>query len=144
MNQQITGKLISRKRKEKNLTQEQLAEKLGVSNKTVSKWENGRCMPDYSVIEKLCRELDITVAELLFGEKAENETDGEKYGLLLYRIQQAEDKNKSSMPQKLKSGIGFGCALAMIISYVNWQSVIWAVIHGLLGWVYVVYYVIRY
>ena len=50
MNQQVIGKFISLKRKEKNLTQEQLAEKIGVSNKTVSKWENGKCMPDYSVI----------------------------------------------------------------------------------------------
>lgn len=42
------------------------------------------------------------------------------------------------------SGIGFGCALAMVISYVNWNSIIWAMIHGFLGWIYVVYYVIRY
>ena len=121
-----------------------MAEKLGVSNKTVSKWENGRCLPDYSVIDKLCRELDITVAELLCGEETEGKTDNEKYELLLYRLQQTESKNKSSIPKELRSGIGFGCALAMIISYVNWQSVLWAVIHGLLGWVYVVYYVIRY
>ena len=46
MNQQITGKFIAHKRKEKNLTQEQLAEKLGVSNKTISKWETGKCMHD--------------------------------------------------------------------------------------------------
>ncbi|MGM9626262.1 MAG: helix-turn-helix domain-containing protein, partial [Eubacteriales bacterium] len=50
MNQLIIGKFIARKRKEKNLTQEQLAEKLGVSNKTVSKWECGKCMPDYSIV----------------------------------------------------------------------------------------------
>ena len=54
MNQLVTGKFISQKRKEKNLTQEQLAEKLGVSNKTVSKWETGKCMPDYSVVKSLC------------------------------------------------------------------------------------------
>ena len=73
MNQLLTGEFIAKKRKEKNLTQSALAERLGVSNKTVSKWETGRCMPDYSVIEPLCRELEITVAELLDGEeKAEN------------------------------------------------------------------------
>lgn len=59
MNQLIIGKFISQKRKEKNLTQEQLAEKLGVSNKTVSKWECGKCMPDYSVVKPLCQELGI-------------------------------------------------------------------------------------
>lgn len=50
MNQIAIGKFITKKRKEQNLTQEQLANRLGVSNKTVSKWETGKCMPDYSVI----------------------------------------------------------------------------------------------
>ena len=70
MNQLITGQYIARKRKEKNMTQAQLAEKLGVSNKAVSKWETGKCMPDYSVVEVLCGELEITVAELMDGENA--------------------------------------------------------------------------
>ena len=65
MNQLTTGKFLARKRKEKNLTQEQLAEKIGVSNKTISKWENGKCMPDYSVVKSLCEELGITVAEVM-------------------------------------------------------------------------------
>lgn len=73
MNQINIGKFIAAKRKEKNLTQEQLADKLMVSNKTVSKWERGKCMPDYSVVEALCSELDITVAELLNG--ASNKKD---------------------------------------------------------------------
>lgn len=44
----------------------------------------------------------------------------------------------------VKSGISFGSCLAMVISFVSWQSVPWAIIHGLLGWVYVVYFMIRY
>lgn len=44
----------------------------------------------------------------------------------------------------IKTGIGFGSALAMVISYVNWHSIFWAAIHGLMGWFYVVYYAIRY
>ena len=74
MNQLTTGKFISQKRKEKNLTQEQLAEKLGVSNKTISKWETGKCMPDYGVVKSLCEELEITVAELMDGEEAEEKS----------------------------------------------------------------------
>ena len=70
MNQLITGQYIARKRKEKNMTQAQLAEKLGVSNKAVSKWETGKCMPDYSVVEALCGELELTVAEFMDGENA--------------------------------------------------------------------------
>ena len=67
MNQIAIGNFIEKKRKEQNLTQAQLAEKLGVSNKTVSKWENGKCMPDYGVIQPLCSELCVTVSELMDG-----------------------------------------------------------------------------
>ena len=68
MNQITIGNYITKKRKALNLTQEQLAEKLNVSNKTISKWENGKCMPDYSIIEKLCAELKVTLPELMDGE----------------------------------------------------------------------------
>ena len=94
MNQIIIGKFILQKRKEKNLTQEQLAEKLGVSNKAISKWENGKCMPDYSVIKYLCEELEITVAELMDGENAEDKSvrtyDEEQIMDLLKRTQDLE------------------------------------------------------
>ena len=63
MNQTAIGSYILKKRREKNLTQEQLAEKLSVSNKTISKWENGKSMPDYSMIEQLCKELSVTLPE---------------------------------------------------------------------------------
>ena len=69
MDQTKIGAFITRKRKEKNMTQEQLAETIGVSNKTVSKWERGICLPDYSTVEKLCQALDTTLAELLSGEE---------------------------------------------------------------------------
>lgn len=69
MNQMAIGNFIGKKRKELNLTQAQLAEKLGVSNKTVSKWENGKCMPDYGIIQPLCAELGISVSELMDGEE---------------------------------------------------------------------------
>ena len=94
MNQQAIGKFIAQKRKEKNLTQEQLAEKLGVSNKTISKWENGKCMPDYSVVKNLCEALQITVAELMDGECAEVRSvrayDDEQIMDLLKRTQELE------------------------------------------------------
>ena len=70
MNQTAIGGYIARKRKEQNLTQEQLAETLGVSNKTISKWENGKCMPDYSIIQTLCEALHVTLPELMDGEDA--------------------------------------------------------------------------
>ena len=101
MNQKLIGKYIAKKRKEKNLTQAQLAEKLNVSNKTISKWENGNCMPDYSVIEFLCSELDITISELLDGEDKKetkitphNNSDNMKFVFLIRRIQSLDRQNK--------------------------------------------------
>ena len=98
MNQMATGKFISQKRKEKSLTQEQLAEKLGVSNKTVSKWETGKCMPDYSVVKTLCDELEITVAELMDGEKSEEKSvrtyDEEQIMDLLKKTQNLEKQKE--------------------------------------------------
>ena len=94
MNQTAIGSYIARKRKEQNLTQEQLAEKLGVSNKTISKWENGKCMPDYSIIEQLCKELSVTLPELMDGEDAAEDSvrvyDDEQILDLLRRTQQLE------------------------------------------------------
>lgn len=70
MNQTAIGGYIARKRREQNLTQEQLAQQLGVSNKTISKWENGKCMPDYSIIQRLCDAIHVTLPELMDGEDA--------------------------------------------------------------------------
>ena len=69
MNQERIGKFIFDCRKKKGLTQEELAEKLGVTSKSISRWENGNTMPDYSLLKDLCSELDINVNELLSGEK---------------------------------------------------------------------------
>lgn len=69
MDQSKIGKIIKDKRIEKKFTQVELAEKLGVSNRTISKWENGNGLPDYSIVNDLCDVLDLTVEELLSGEK---------------------------------------------------------------------------
>ena len=110
MNQQATGKFIAQKRKEKNLTQEQLAERIGVSNKTISKWETGKCMPDYSVVKNLCEELEITVAELMDGECAEERSvrayDDEQIMDLLKRTQDLE-KQKNLLYGVLLIVMGF-------------------------------------
>ena len=67
------GAFIASCRKAKGYTQQQLAEKLGVTNKTVSRWETGKYMPDLSLLKPLCTELDITLNELLSGEKIDAE-----------------------------------------------------------------------
>ena len=99
MNQIAIGNLIEKKRKEQNLTQAQLAEKLGVSNKTVSKWENGKCMPDYGVIQPLCTELGVTVSELMDGEEQAPDSirayDDEQILDLLKRTQALESQRET-------------------------------------------------
>lgn len=94
MNQSQIGMYITRKRKELNMSQALLAEKIGVSNKTISKWENGKCMPDYSVIQLLCDELGITISELMDAEdKAESSVrlyDEEQVVELIERTQTLE------------------------------------------------------
>ena len=94
MNQTAIGSYIAHKRREQNLTQEQLVQQLSVSNKTISKWENGKCMPDYSIIEPLCDALHVTLPELMDGEDAaENSVrgyDDEQILDLLRRTQELE------------------------------------------------------
>ena len=73
MNQEKIGKFIAKKRKEQKLTQEQLAEKLNISKNAVSKWERGLNLPDVSIMQELCKILNITLNELFIGEEISNE-----------------------------------------------------------------------
>lgn len=78
MNQEKIGKFILKCRKEKKLTQIELAEKLGVTDKSISNWENGRNMPDLSLFKPLCEILDISINELISGEKLSKDKYQEK------------------------------------------------------------------
>ena len=132
MNQLVTGKFIAQKRKEKNLTQEQLAEKLGVSNKTISKWETGKCMPDYAIVKSLCEELEITVAELMDGEVNEEKSmrayDEDQIVDLLRRTQELEKQKNMILGMML---IVMGIAL-QALSYNVGGSVFRDFISGLI------------
>lgn len=124
MDQIRSGRFIALKRREKNLTQEQLAEKLGISNKTVSKWENGKCMPDYGIVRPLCQELDITIAELMDGEIKENNSirifDEQQVIDMLERIQRLERQKQSLYGMML---IIMGIALAVFSQFFGGTNV---------------------
>lgn len=79
MNQEKIGLFIAKCRREKNMTQEDLAEKLGVSNKSISRWENGKTMMDITLFEPLCNELDISIIELLNGERINDKKKDKLY-----------------------------------------------------------------
>ena len=78
MNQEKIGKFISKCRKSKKITQSELAERLGVTDRSVSNWENGKNMPDLSLFKPLCETLNITINELLSGEKINKDNYQEK------------------------------------------------------------------
>ena len=107
MNQTAIGSYIARKRREQNLTQEQLAQQLGVSNKTISKWENGKCMPDYSIIEPLCDALHVTLPELMDGEDAAED------GVRVYDDEQILDLLRCT--QELERQKGVLCGFVLIV-----------------------------
>ncbi|MBQ9103994.1 MAG: helix-turn-helix transcriptional regulator [Clostridia bacterium] len=87
MDQVKTGAFIAELRKEKGLTQKEVAEKLGVADKTVSKWETGRGLPEVSLMMPLCEVLGITVNELLSGEKISADKYVDKAEEHLYELQ---------------------------------------------------------
>ena len=73
MDQQQIGRFIQEQRKAHGMTQQDLADRLGVTNKAVSKWEKGHSMPDVALFEPLCKELEISIPELLSGRKIDAE-----------------------------------------------------------------------
>ena len=95
MDQVKIGKFIAEQRKQNGFTQMQLAERLGVTDRAVSKWENGRSMPDTSIMLELCDTLKISVNELLLGEVITMENYNEKSEKLLLEMTKAkEDADK--------------------------------------------------
>ena len=96
MDQVKIGKFIAGRRKSMSLTQAQLAEKLDITDKAVSKWERGMAMPDTSIMLALCDILCISVNELLSGEKIHMENSNQKNEqLLLDMAKELEKKNKT-------------------------------------------------
>ena len=98
MDQIKIGKFIAKCRKNKNLTQFQLAEKLNITDRAISKWETGKGMPDSSIMLDLCNELDISVNELLSGEEIKMENYNTKAEENLLEMAKKEEiQNKKMM-----------------------------------------------
>ncbi len=95
MNQVKIGRFIAECRKKAQLTQMQLAEKLNITDRAVSKWERGKAMPDSSIMLALCAALNISVNDLLSGEKVDMENNQQNEQLLLAMAKELERKNKT-------------------------------------------------
>ena len=106
MDQIKIGKFIAECRKKNNLTQMQLAEKLNITDRAISKWENGKAMPDSSIMLDLCNELKISVNELLSGEMIEMKNYDENVEKnLLEMIKQKEESDKRLLNAEILMGI---------------------------------------
>ena len=92
MNQVKIGKFIAECRKNKNMTQAELAEKLNITDRAISKWETGKGMPDSSIMLDLCNELRITVNELLSGEMIDMEQKNEQLDELIFQMAKNEER----------------------------------------------------
>ena len=114
MNQVKIVKFIASKRKEQGLTQLQLAEKLDITDRAVSKWETGKSLPDASLMPELCKLLKITINDLLCGEVVSVENYNEKAEkALLEMVKKEEMQNKKLM--MYENVIGFSSTLSFLI-----------------------------
>lgn len=123
----MVGKNIKKAREEKGLTQEAMAEMLSVTRQAVSNWENEKTQPDVETLDRIAQTLGVDIERLIYGNERK------------YTIEKHYHTEKS-----VTNGVTFGAVLAMVISYTKWQSIGWAILHGVLNWIYVIYYIIQY
>ena len=123
MNYEKIGKFIQEKRKEKNLTQKELAQKLNVTDKAVSKWERGLGCPDVSILELLSKELDVSILEILKGRTIENEiikvTEANDY------IQQTINYTENNIKETINKIITFLIiSITLLLLILNIENII--------------------
>ena len=119
---------IKNLRKEKGLTQDQLAEALHVTRQAVSNWETGKTEPDIETLSQLAEFFEVDVEKIIYGKSKK------KWHFAINFTPQ----------QTVQDGVNLGAIIAVVISYAKWQSIGWAILHGIFGWAYVIYYVIKY
>ena len=124
----VVSNSIKKLREEKGMTQDDLAEKLNVTRQAVSNWENGKTQPDIETLTRLAEIFDVSVERIIYGKESKERV-----------IHISRDVQVGP-----KEGLSMGACLAMIISYAKWQSIGWAILHGCLNWLYVIYYIIKY
>lgn len=131
MDQSKIGRFIAERRKANNLTQMQLAEKLNITDRAVSKWENGKSMPDSSIMLELCEILKISVNDLLSGEVVTMENynrESESNLLEMFRQKQEADKRLLRMEALagVMAGIPFvtGLVIGLFVPMEEWKQVV--------------------
>lgn len=131
MDQEKIGKFISIKRKEKGITQSELAELLGISDRAISKWENGNCLPDASNMQELCKILNITINDLFSGEVVDMEDNVKRLEEnLLEMTKLKEQRDKELLLSEIFICVSVSimlCASILIVNYIemdNWLKIV--------------------
>ncbi len=131
MDQVKIGKFIAECRKKKNLTQMQLAEKLNITDRAVSKWETGKSMPDSSIMCELCDALGITVNDLLCGEVVTMDNyNKELENNLLEMVKQKQEADKRLLRMEALAGamacipLALGCIIGLTVPMEEWLQVV--------------------
>ncbi|MCH5257300.1 MAG: helix-turn-helix transcriptional regulator [Lachnospiraceae bacterium] len=100
MDQQKTGKFLKELRNKKGITQEQFAERLGVSNRSISRWENGVTMPDFDLLIQMAKYYDVEIGEILDGERKVENMDKQTEETLL-KIADYNNMDKESFSKRI-------------------------------------------
>lgn len=122
MDQTKIGRFIQSSRKQINMTQKELADKLGVSDKLISKWETGNGMPDISILNELCSTLNISVNELLSGETLPPEKYSEKAEENIMELLKKNNTNKKAYIIQLIAGIVFFIAAILLMAVTTYGA----------------------
>ena len=115
MKENRMGSFIQLSRKEKGMTQKELAEQIGVSDKTISKWENGNSVPDTEILSSLCQSLDISVNELLSGEKLPVESYPQRAEENMMNLLKENEDNRKNSTIQLIVGIVLGILTLILL-----------------------------
>jgi len=150
MNQIKIGKFIAQLRKEKNMTQEVLAKKLNVNNKSISRWENGNSMPDLSLLKPLSYELGVSINELLSGEKISTDKNNyqEKFEENVIKTIQHYNQNKTkaliTIGYLLSFSSFFAASIIGIVDGATFEAKTFLLIGGILAIITGIYYLYHY
>jgi transcriptional regulator with XRE-family HTH domain len=124
MNQEKIGKFICELRKEKKLTQKELADKLNITDRAVSKWENGRGLPDLSLLMPLCEELDISINELLSGERLNKKEYNQRLEENIVKTIEYSNLEIKDIKSKIKNILVVLCVIFGLILIDTFQAII--------------------
>ena len=115
MDQKRIGDFIATLRKEKGITQQELGDHLGVTNKTISRWETGKYMPDIAVIPELCKFFDISINEFIYGQRIAEDTFRNQADINIFDILTRDKKlRRQKQYSEMMGGAGTGLILSVL------------------------------